>query len=938
MRGLLVLVLLLGAGTMCVLDVAAQSTGRIAGRVTDAATGEPLPGVNVVIEGTTTGASTDLDGNYFIAHLRPGTYAIKASMIGYRDAIFQDIRVQGNATARVDIRLQESVIEGEEVIITAQRPPVDRNVTTSMVVIESRELEARPTSSFSDVLLQLPGIDMEDGQMRIRGGTLDEVAVMVDGTRARNPLDHSPFLRFNLGAIQEVEVITGTFNAEYGEAQSGVINVIMKEGGDRYEGYADFRFTPPGLRHFGVSLYDQNTPLYWENSNARHLQWWIEYPDMWRDPNGVRGSDPRSVWTPEQAYQNYMDTHQPLNRYWETPTYETEFGLGGRVPGISRLYFFGSGKFREEAPVMGNAYRDRGRFYDGSMKLTYRMTPQSRLQLSGFAGKEQTSWGVGWLDYWWATNFGIDARYAYFDLFGLPESSTNGVTLQYTNVLNTRTMMELRASRVHAFRSMSPFPDDPIGWEAEGPTRSLIFALDREGREVPGAYQTMVGFNTTGYFNRFEGSNEEYYVAGYLSSQLNMNVNVKSGFDFSYYLIDHFNQAKLPNRTDDRTYRPYQGSGYAQSRVEYGGLVMNLGMRLDLYNPNDVVYLDPFDPLNAETRRTRTFMQLSPRLGVSHPIDERTKLHFSYGHFFQRAPFADYGEGNSPGDVRGVLTTYIIDDTDQPWVLGNRDLRPMRTTAFEVGLERNFWDAWLVTATGYYKDIRNTIRMITVLDPSRGINYQTNGNGNYAANRGFELSLRKLPRNYSWGSLWGHVNYSDRASIWGRSGDPETIQPDRDIFSDSGEYFTPNRPRMRAGLYFVTPRLPGFASAVSDVIFSFDYSRVWPHRDIPSDRVDLEDGTVELRPPDQMLNMRARKEFTAGRTRFAPYVEVANLPNWRWVNLDAFRNTSQDDQRRMLESSFSELPTHTTNGSPILDVAKYRNLRRSVVFGFQFNF
>ena len=121
---------------------------------------------------------------------------------------------------------------------------------------------------------------------------------LIDGARAGNPLDHSSYTRVNLSAIEEVEVITGAFSAEYGEAMSGVINVIMKEGGESYEMYLDARYQPPGLRHWGTSFYDRSSPLYWENSNALHQEWWVENTDMWVDPNGTYGSDPASTWTP----------------------------------------------------------------------------------------------------------------------------------------------------------------------------------------------------------------------------------------------------------------------------------------------------------------------------------------------------------------------------------------------------------------------------------------------------------------------------------------------------------------------------------------------------------------------------------------------------------------------------------------------------------------
>jgi outer membrane cobalamin receptor len=209
--------------------------------------------------------------------------------------VVTDIMVSPNRTVDIDFVLEEAMIEGEEVVVTASGRSSSSDNTTTLVRLESQEVLSRPTSELLSVLTSLPSINFENGQMTVRGGSLDQVAVVVDGARARNPLNHSPYTRINLSSIQELEVITGSFNAEYGEAQSGVINVITKEGGDRYEFFMDTRYQPPGVRHWGVSLYDQSTDLYWENRHARHLQWWIDYPDQWVDPNGIqrRGSSQR---------------------------------------------------------------------------------------------------------------------------------------------------------------------------------------------------------------------------------------------------------------------------------------------------------------------------------------------------------------------------------------------------------------------------------------------------------------------------------------------------------------------------------------------------------------------------------------------------------------------------------------------------------------------
>lgn len=929
-------VALTALAAMLAPEVAAQARGKIAGTVTDAATGEPLPGVNVVVAGTQLGTATDLSGDYFIANLPIGTYDLRVTFIGYRDVNVTEVEVRTGATTTIDLELEESTVEfGGEITVTAERPLVERDNTTSSVRIEAQELETRPTTEFTEVLTTLPGVDVVNGQVRVRGGTLDEVAFVVDGARARNPLNHNPYTRLNLSSIQEVEVITGSFNAEYGEAQSGVVNVITKEGSEEYELYVDTRYEPAGKRHFGTSFYDRGAPEYWENTHARHLEWWIENTDQWVDPNGFAGSDPRSVWTPEEAYQNYLDTHQPLTDYTNTPTYQVELGGGGRVPLLNDLFFFGSLKYRSEAPVFGNAFRDEGVFNDATFKLTYRMPNGMKLTGSAFYGREEAGWGFGGTDYFWALNYGVDGRYAYNDFEGYPYSQTNGQTLQFAHVLNSSTLYELKLSRVQALRSVGVFPGDSLGFDASDATRDLIRAVDEDGTPIPGGYANRIGFHTTGYYYRYDDDNTEYNAEAYISSQLNKFWQVKAGGDFSYYVLDHFNESKLPDRVDDRTYRPYQGALYGQNKFEFGGLIVNAGLRLDIYNPNDTLYTDIFAPFgeDAQNEETKLYAQLSPRLGVSHPIDENTVLHFSYGHFFQRPSFNDYGEGND--EVFGSLNTFIVMDTGLPWVLANRELRPRKTVAYEVGIERNFWDFFVIDLTGYYKDIRNTIRTIAVETPE-GI-YRTNGNGDYADVRGVELSLRKVPSDYRWGTIAGYVNVSLQQGIYGRSGAPVVISPTGVRYAPSGDFIDHRNPYLKAGLFYQTPEGEGLVGALTGGWgISVDYLAVIPNEELRQDFF-LFDGEKHVRSWDQNVALRARKTFAAavsGRTAsVSPYVEVNNLFNHRWVFLGAFERASQADQRAFVESGFEELPSVDANGVPIVDVAKFRNLPRSVLFG-----
>ncbi len=914
----------------------AGSNGKIAGKIVQATTKEPLASVNVIIVGTTMGTITDPQGEYVIPNVPIGLYSVRASIIGFKPVTVTDVRVQVDVTSDVNFSMEETALElGKEIVITAERPLVEKDNTSTRTILESSDVSNRPATELSTVLVTLPSINFENGQMKIRGGTLDQVAVLIDGVRARNPLDQTPYLNVNLSSIQEMEVITGSFNAEYGEAQSGVFNIVTKDGADRYSIYTDVRYTPPGRKHWGAALYDYSTDApWWENTHARHLQWWRDYPSQWVDPNGIPGSDPRCSWTPEQAYNYYMKTHQPLHDYTNMPGYQVEASVGGPIPSYENLSFFLSGKYHTEPPVIGNSYLDRAKFFSGTGKLSYALGGGKKFVLSGFYGNDKTVWGVdGAADDFYANNFGLQGRYAFYDFPGYPESETDGQSLKFTDALTPSSMFEAKVARAHVYRKNDVLPGDPVGWAANGPTTiDYLRVTDSAGNAVIGANADPMGYNTIGYYSRFEDHNTNWSLSTSYINQINKHWQLKGGIDFEYNTLDHFNESKAFNGMDSNTYHPYQGAGYVQNTLEFGGMIMNVGLRYDFYNPNNAAYTNLFDPLNSPTTPTATFTQLSPRLGVSHPIDEKTVLHFSYGHFFERGPYGDYGELATGGI--GSLTTFIDAETREPLVLGNRNLKPSKVVMYEVGVERNIAEEFIVGATAYYKDITNTIHQVLIRGPL--VSYVTTINGDYADNRGVEFSLRMRPTNFGWGSLTGYANFSTQIGIDGTSNIPASITTEGETFNPGGDVIQHNEPRLKAGFVYKTPGDVGFlGGALNDIRVAVDFTAVYPNSQILSDYFRFE-GQNYMRPADKNTNLKLSKDFLVMGSRLTGYVQIDNLFNDQWLDLGTFYRASLADQEQFVKSGFKDVPSTAANGTLIFDMAKFRNLPRAIYFGATF--
>ena len=213
------------------------TTGKLVGRVTSKINGEPLIGANVILEGIGIGTATDLEGRYFILQIYPGEYDIRFTMIGYQDVIFRDVRVRVDLTTTIDAELDEGVIGMDAVDVTAERSMIQVDVTYSQANISSDEIEMLPVEEFEDVIALQAGVVQSGGEMHVRGGRGGEIAYMIDGITVTDPFNAGMAVEIENNAIQELQFISGTFNSEYGQAMSGIINIVTKDGDyNKYSG------------------------------------------------------------------------------------------------------------------------------------------------------------------------------------------------------------------------------------------------------------------------------------------------------------------------------------------------------------------------------------------------------------------------------------------------------------------------------------------------------------------------------------------------------------------------------------------------------------------------------------------------------------------------------------------------------------------------------
>ncbi|MCL5020840.1 MAG: carboxypeptidase-like regulatory domain-containing protein, partial [Bacteroidetes bacterium] len=217
--------------------VYAGDTGKISGRVIDASTKQPLIGANVLIVGTSMGAATDINGRYVILDVHPGTYTLRASAVGYQTEEIKNNAVSIDLTTDVNFGLNQSAVTTKAVVVTARRPLVQKDMTATTAIVNSRQIESLPVTNFKDVLNLQAGIYTgPNGTLHARGGRGGEVTYMIDGVPVTDPYDGSDVIGVNTNAIQQMQLVTGAFNAEYGQAMSGIVNIATKTGGNHFHG------------------------------------------------------------------------------------------------------------------------------------------------------------------------------------------------------------------------------------------------------------------------------------------------------------------------------------------------------------------------------------------------------------------------------------------------------------------------------------------------------------------------------------------------------------------------------------------------------------------------------------------------------------------------------------------------------------------------------
>ena len=811
--------------------IAFAQSGKIAGIVTDASTGETLPGVNVAIEGSTQGAVTDTDGYYVILNVRPGTYDVRASFVGFTTAVAQEVKVNIDLTTELDFQLQEQTVGLEEVTVTVERPVVQRDVSASLANITTEQMQNLPVASVAEVISLQAGF--EPG-LEIRGSGGNQVAFAVDGITYTNPRSNNPNTEISFTAIDEIQVQTGGFSAEYGNVRSGLINVVTKDPSrTRFTADVLLRYSPPSQKHFtefgsGFGDVDNSFWAYPRLSRdeyvdpttgemcevsmcgvgilPQHLRTQYEQFGGWNSL--AEGSG----YTPEQLRKA---NEWVFRKDFEIadPDYELDGTIAGPIPGIGpmlgNLRFSASFRQAQEAYTIPNQRpAETRRTFQG--KLVSDVGTGMRLAFSGIYNKTEgiafTGEGMGYVNvtaetpqYTWDDRSWIEGNLAGFqqietwgDWFYSPHDVTNSLYgAEFTHTISPSTFYEVKLQR-NAVKDRTGAPDARTE-DAQGSSvvvRCVTPGLElREATscaedevpltEAPFGYKwryetTPTGHNLGSQRGDARDTSDVIRWSGRfdITSQLNRFMQVKSGLEFFYSDYDVFYGSWDPANPHQENERfswdrsPIQGALYGQTKLEFRGMVANLGVRADYfhaggewydYNAFSTLFAASrgFDALDtAETEPTERTLTLSPRLGVSFPVTDDSKFYFNYGHFRQMPdPYRLF-------EIQyGAYTTQITR-------IGNPNIILPKTVAYEVGFEQSLMDLFLVRLAGFYRDISDEGRDVSYVSIDELVNYARQEPLGWADNRGIEITLEK--NRGEW--LRGFVNYTYLSRKGGRFG------------------------------------------------------------------------------------------------------------------------------------------------------------------------
>ncbi|HDL19333.1 MAG TPA: hypothetical protein ENH29_09785 [Bacteroidetes bacterium] len=801
MKKICFLLLLIMLTFLISLPLFAGTTGKIRGVIKDKANGDPLPGVNVVITHvwrfgkavkltTPLGAATNLNGEFIILQVPPGIYSVTAKMMGYTNKVQQHVQVFIDRTTTINFTLPSIVLDlGKSVVVEAKRDVVQLDVASTENYISEEDYKETPFANrVEDVIGMQSGVsgNIIEGEIKIREGEAYEVGFLVDGMSMVDNKFNRPVISINPGVVQEIKIIRNGFNAEYGQAQSGLINVITKNPNNKLHFSMDYQFDPPHRPNYGRSWYDpasrweyrlisdQYKPdsLFLNEGRAGEWKYWRGWKKYAEDLNS--DGDPNNDLTPEEANELWKWRHRSVD-YGNLAGHNADFSLSGRVPLIPWKANFLAGFKYEFHPFTLAQTRDHYGEKISSLKLVNQITPNLKITLNGMYSKVKTvtqgtstsSWSEeDRLSY---SGGGVDIHYRFRK--PILDRSTSIAGLKLVHTLSPKMFYEINLN--HFYIDWNIGRGDSSRAEDGRYFHGRLYYDPNSGwiSRANGVDDAASGYRMWGAPHTWDDSyNRRTVLQTRFTDQFNEYNELKAGFSFKYETL-YENRVHWDHEDPEQEFQrkmnvnPFEIGWFVQDKIEFKGMIANVGVRFDYFNTNTDVWaihqvLDhdendqaiwTNDTLYQAVKlgiypkyRAKPKYYVSPRIGISHPLTDKSKIYFNYGHFVQTPRSA-------------ALYEYVLDGR-MPRIqwMGNPDIGYEKTIAYELGYDQAIGDYLSIHIGAFYKDYHDVVSGMVYAHFDQSLVMEWAAQRENREIRGLEIELRK-----SYGKwITGWINYN----------------------------------------------------------------------------------------------------------------------------------------------------------------------------------
>ncbi|MBU1113567.1 MAG: TonB-dependent receptor [Bacteroidetes bacterium] len=727
----------------------AGSVGKVAGIVKDKETGEPLPFANVFVDGTTMGAATDMDGNFTILNVPPGLYTITASVVGFQKVSIKEVRVNVDFTTRLEFELSSGSVTMEAVVVQGVRDPLIRqDLTNPIVSINAETIQELPVDQISDIIKLQSGVTVgDDGTIHMRGGFGNETAYTLNGVSLNDPYGNSRSVGLATNAVQEVSVSTGTFSAEYGNALSGIVNYVTREGGN------NLSFS---LRGYAGDYLTDRTELFTNIDDINPL-------NRGRFEATLGGAIvPNTVkFFVSGVYENFNGLYEGTRLYNTTDSY------------LSRESFTGTGDVRKGSASEAywfNPYSSNSTGLPTGDSAYVQMNPSTSMNLQGnlifnISSLIKVRYEAVYNQGEWK-NYSSDWK---FNPDGVGTNYTTGLiqTLDVTHTVNSNMFYTLKGSygyntaKYYLYEDMNDSRYLPsqyqLGisntgfvaggtdlWRSDRKTTTMTFKGDLVSQM--GNHEFKLGFEARKHEIKYEGYSLEFLTAK----------GDKISNDYLLYQSDKgFIQQRptSPALLTDYTHDPVDAALYIVDKMELAdNFILNFGLRYEYfdakshYNKNLTSDLEDLKEkvMYRNLAPTEAKQYLSPRLSISYPITTESVIRFSYGHFYQNGSLSSLYRNDN----------FYVTNVGSTPTFGNANVEMQRSVQYELGLQQQLTDNLKVEVTGYYKDVRDYIYFQTIYT-NTGREYSVLTNLAYSNVRGlaFRLERRRNKEDIFYGTL-----------------------------------------------------------------------------------------------------------------------------------------------------------------------------------------